>query len=464
MKYKNKVFALLLGSTFLASLVVLTPKSVNKVEAYNKDSLATTINLNDVSDDSIRNYYSNLNSLSESERQGDNLLKNLKEILKNNQKYYSYDANDAIWQMYEIVDRDWKKSPATNITQGTYDVASNTITGYSYGSNANKKDNPYVHALYVDRSIDNPKTAWTVHNARGEAADIEREHIWPKGHGFETDHGNSNNSGARGDPMHLWAADGYTNGIHNNYFYGNVDKNKEFKNTKDSDHPWNGNNYFGFSSTLSESTTKVFEPQDSDKGDIARACFYMVARYNYLSGSDVDEIDSNNPNLELVNNLISYAGTGYESSTTQTGKLGLIQDLLEWNKLDPVDEFELHRNNLLFNNYTNNRNPFIDFPEWADLIWGASKGSKSANPSSDEIARPQDFVPPTEDSTHKSSGDGNIIPGIPNTILFIGAGVVGLILIIVVIVIMTKGSKKQKKALKKIGKKVIKSSSKSKKR
>ena len=466
MKHKNKLMPMLLGGALLTSLVVLTPNNSKRVEAYDKEKLATTINLNDVSDESIRNYYSNLNSLSETERQGNNLLKNLKGILKNGQKYYSYDANDAIWQMYEIIDRDWNKSPATSITQGTYDASTKTITGYSYGSNSNKKDNPYVRALYVDRSIDNPKTAWTVHDQRSQTADIEREHIWPKGHGFETKYGNDNNSGARGDPMHLWAADGYTNGIHNNYFYGNVDKTKEYKNTKDEDHPWNGNNYFGYSSKFTTSTTKVFEPQDSDKGDIARACFYMVARYNYLSGSDADGIDSNNPNLELVDNLTSYSSSGYESSTSQTGKLGLIQDLLEWNKLDPVDEFELHRNNLLFNNYTNNRNPFIDFPEWADLIWGADKTTKSANPASDDIARPQDFVPPTDGTFEGDTkqNDSSIIPGVPDKVFFIICGVVGAIVLIVIIVILLKGSKKQKKAVKKIGKKLMKSPSKSKKR
>ena len=52
--------------------------------------------------------------------------------------------------------------------------------------------------------------------------------------------------------------------------------------------------------------------------------------------------------------------------------MGLLSDLLAWNKKDPVDEYEVHRNNLLYKNYTNNRNPFIDFPNWADAIWGTA--------------------------------------------------------------------------------------------
>lgn len=76
----------------LTFLVVLTPKNVNKVEAYDKEKLTTTIWLNDFSENDIRSYYSNLNSLDSSERTGTNLLKNLKPILFNGQKYYTYDG------------------------------------------------------------------------------------------------------------------------------------------------------------------------------------------------------------------------------------------------------------------------------------------------------------------------------------------------------------------------------------
>ena len=457
MNNKNKIVSLLLGSTLLTSLIVLTPRKVNQVDAYEVNELPTTIVLNDYSNDAIRSYYSNLNSLADSERTGENLLKNLKPILSNNQKYYKYDdsgakGGDAIWMMYEITDRDWKKSPAKDMTQGTYNEATNTITGYSYGSNSNKKDNPYVHALYVDRSYDNPKTAWTVHNKRGEAACIEREHIWPKSHGFDAEEV----AGARGDPMHLWAADGYSNGIHNNYFYGNVDQTRTFKNTHDDSHPWNGNNYFGYSKSFPSAEQKVFEPQDSDKGDIARACFYMVARYNNISGLDTN-IDSANPNLALGNDVSKSEETG-TSTATVSFELGLLQDLLEWNKLDPVDGHELHRNNLLYGNFTNNRNPFVDFPEWADLIWGSDKGTKFANPEIDKIAEPKEYVPQT------SSDDSSWIPGVDNKVVIIAAAVIGVVILVTVIFVLAKGNKKQKKTLKKIVKKTVKSSGKTKRK
>ena len=97
----------------------------------------------------------------------------------------------------------------------------------------------------------------------------------------------------------------------------------------------------------------------------------MVARYNYLSGSDSDGIDSNNPNLAFIQDNTSPT-SGYMSSTTVTGNMGILTDLLEWHHLDPVDDFEIQRNDILYRNYTNNRNPFIDYPDWVDYIWGTA--------------------------------------------------------------------------------------------
>ena len=81
----------------------------------------------------------------------------------------------------------------------------------------------------------------------------------------------------------------------------------------------------GTSKTLNNGT--VFEPQDCDKGDIARAIFYMVARYNYLSGSDSDGIDSNNPNLTLTQNMSDWSSSSYTSTTSNPGKMGILTDL-----------------------------------------------------------------------------------------------------------------------------------------
>ena len=379
-------FAMSIGVAFTVG--VNTKKSIHaEASSYSVSSVPTTIDLNDASDSTIQSYYSALNGLSTSERQGTNLLKNLKPILKNGQKYLSYgsSATTAVWQAYEIVDRDWSKSPASSISG--YDSSTNKITGYVYGtSNSSTGTNPYVHALYVNRSVTNQTKAWGNHNQ--DQWGINQEHVWAKSCGFND---TSPAAGARGDIMHLWAGNGKVNGTyHSNYYYGYVDTTKSYDDASSYASTLSGNRK-GYSKTLGGSYT-VFEPQDSDKGDIARALFYMVARYNYLSGSDSDGIDAGNPNLEIVNVLNWAPGSSYTSTTSKKGQMGILQDLLEWNRLDPPDEWEIHRNNLCYNNFTNNRNPFIDYPEWAEYIWGKSvNGSYSssstgyATPSSDTI-------------------------------------------------------------------------------
>ena len=383
----SKIGVLTAVFTLNASLFVSSNKNPQKVDAYSASSLPTTIDLNDCNEQEIRSYYSSLNSLSASERQGTNLLKNLKPILKNNQKYLSYDStNGSIWDAYCIVDRDWNKSPASALpaAAGTYNPSTNKITNYNWGGNSSTYENPYLHALYYNRDKTVIAQAYGDHSTN-TAKGINREHIWPKGAGFDT----SGAGGARGDIMHLWAANGHTNNIHSNNFYGYVDTNQSYTDIGDNDtYSMCAGNLSGKSKTIKSSSNTVFEPQDSDKGDIARACFYMVARYNYYSGSDADGINSNNPNLELVNDLSSFQNSGYTSTTSTTGKLGILQDLLEWNRLDPPDEFEIHRNNLCYNNFTNNRNPFIDFPSWADAIWGTVDQNGNYNPTVTTSASP----------------------------------------------------------------------------
>ena len=341
---------------------------MEKVEAYtHEDSCPTTIDLNDCTESQIRSYYSSLNNLSASERQGTNLLKNLKGILSNGQKYWSYDASSGsyIWQMYEITDRDWDKSPASALTssQGTYNSSTNKITNYKYGENYS---NPYVHSLYTNRNVTNQAKAWGDHTQTNWG--INREHVWAKSHGFGADGTMTTSGGARGDPMHLMAGNGKVNNGHSNYFFGFVNTSSSYTDYGNS-LSYCAGNYLGTS--LNKGSGTVFEPQDSDKGDIARACFYMAARYNNYDGDTA--IDANNPNLRLVDvSTDSNGTTKYDSTSSKTGNMGIIRDLLAWNRLDPPDEYEIHRNNLLYKNFTNNRNPFIDFPEWAEFIWGKS--------------------------------------------------------------------------------------------
>ncbi|MCG2612313.1 endonuclease [Flavobacterium sp. SM15] len=84
-------------------------------------------------------------------------------------------------------------------------------------------------------------------------------------------------------------------------------------------------------------------------GDVARAIFYMCVRYNGLNV--VDGNPSQNPD----------------------GYIGDLTTLLNWNHSDPSDDFEMNRNNYIYT-WQVNRNPFIDYPDLADYIWGSRIG------------------------------------------------------------------------------------------
>ena len=435
MNNKIKFIPDLMAIPIVIGAITIRPSMDNAAYAatgpYTGSSLPTTIDLNDCTEQEIRAYYSNLNSLSDGERKDDNLLKNLKPILANNQKYYNYDSGNIVWRMYEITDRDWKKSPASELGD-KYDKTTNIITGYKYENQSVL--NPYVKSYYMDVTQENQVKAWGNHNQDGYG--INREHLWPKSEGFDDD---ESGAGARGDPMHLVAANGYANNIHNNNYYGFVDKTKTYKDTHDK-YSSVGHNLLGASKTYPTAGIEVFEPQDSDKGDIARAIFYMVARYNDIAGNDTT-IGGANPNLRLTNDLSQWKSAGYTSSQSVIGYLGCLDDLLVWNRMDPVDEYEIHRNNLLFKNFTNNRNPFIDFPEWAEAIWGADADRVAVDPTKDELFKGAAYVPPQD--------DGKIM-GLDPIMFYTLCGVAGIILLIIVIVVFAKGNKKQKKQVTKV--------------
>ena len=110
----------------------------------------------------------------------------------------------------------------------------------------------------------------------------------------------------------------------------------------------------------------VYEPDDEFKGDLARTYFYMVTCY----------MSSNFTQAEGGRMMFTYS-----NSTAQLSAYS-IDLLLKWHRQDPVSERELARNEVIYGNTTlnkssykqGNRNPFIDYPELAEYIWGNKKG------------------------------------------------------------------------------------------
>ncbi|KQV16622.1 endonuclease I family protein [Kitasatospora sp. Root107] len=160
----------------------------------------------------------------------------------------------------------------------------------------------------------------------GDVGDWNREHVWAQSHGsFGT------SAGPGTDLHHLRPADVQVNSIRGN---------KDFDN--------GGSAVSGAPGSYTDSNS--FEPRDADKGDVARMILYMAVRYE---GDDAwADLE---PNESTTNGSVPY--------------MGRLSILKQWNEQDPPSAFEEKRNQVIFDTYQKNRNPFIDHPEWVEAIW-----------------------------------------------------------------------------------------------
>ena len=187
-----------------------------------------------------------------------------------------------------------------------------------------------VIGLYSGFSMNGPATY-----ANGSG--WNREHVWAKSHG---DFGTTNGPGT--DLHHLRAEDVSTNSARNNRSFDEA-------TTRYVD---GSGTYQGSTDSYTSSSAWVWEPRDAVKGDVARMIFYMAVRYEGEGGE---------PDLELTEEIMS--------STDKRPLHGRLSTLLAWHAQDPVSSEEMNRNNIVYS-YQNNRNPFIDHPEYVSSIWG----------------------------------------------------------------------------------------------
>ena len=169
-----------------------------------------------------------------------------------------------------------------------------------------------------------------------------REHSIPKSWWG----GAQSNQGA--DPYIVVPTDGYINGIRGNFSFGmvqNVDKESNLGYSKrgTSDPAWSTTDHL------------VFEPNDSVKGDFARIYFYAIARYsNSYNWTEDDDAGL----CFTGKNDDNFGFTDYA-----------VKLLSYWNELDPVSEWEVTVSNRC-EPIHGCRNPFVDHPEYANLLWG----------------------------------------------------------------------------------------------
>ncbi len=163
-----------------------------------------------------------------------------------------------------------------------------------------------------------------------------REHIWPKSLG------GFNQDGAGADLHHIRPSDNRVNSTRGNKLYGNVNGGSNAT----------GGSLVGSSTVGGTYAGNYFEPLDNVKGDVARICLYVYVRW----------------------------AAEYPKCKTITNVFKDIDTLLEWCALDPVDTWEMGRNEVV-ESIQGNRNVFIDYPEYAWLIFGREVPSDLTTPS-----------------------------------------------------------------------------------
>ncbi|HMN32990.1 MAG TPA: endonuclease [Chitinophagaceae bacterium] len=207
---------------------------------------------------------------------------------------------------------------------------------WSYFPSTDNKGNNQVWDIYSDKPGATPPYVYVFgvnqcgsYNKEGDC--FNHEHIWPST--FFNDA-----TPMRTDLHHIFPTDGYVNNKRSNYPFGKV-----------SNATWisDNNSKIGNSTTYLGYSDKVFEPIDEYKGDIARAYFYMSTRY--------ESEDAGWGNWPMANGAQLTADA--------------ISLLLSWHHNDPVSQKEIDRNEAIYS-IQNNRNPFIDYPIFADCIWG----------------------------------------------------------------------------------------------
>lgn len=179
-----------------------------------------------------------------------------------------------------------------------------------------------------------------------KATIISREHVWPKSHAsFHENYGGS-------DLHHLRPTDSIVNANRSSYCFGPVDKND-----KDTRIDRLGNKNSGKIAGWWNVNADRFEPLDNVKGDIARILLYVYVRWeepNLTEDVSLPQIDESQ---------------GQKNNNDGKKVIESLDTLFAWMELDPVDTWEMGRNDLV-QQVQGNRNVFIDHPELAYAMFG----------------------------------------------------------------------------------------------
>lgn len=217
----------------------------------------------------------------------------------------------------------------TSYPEGTY------YTGtWNYFPYADRKPDGSIWDMYSNSVRYYPQE-------EGESAcSIQIEHCLPKSWWG----GEDANKRAYQDLYNLNPSDAQANGQKSNYPPGHVTRGDKFDN----------GSFRMDSKNKSQYGTICFEPDSAYRGDFARAYFYIVTAYH------------DTPWNQTYSSYVS-------NSSYQVFAPWLIQVLLDWHRSDPVDNKERLRQDII-SSAQHNRNPYIDYPELIEYIWGNRQG------------------------------------------------------------------------------------------
>lgn len=237
-------------------------------------------------------------------------------------------TNNGLWTAYGTTDRDFGIGYENdNTVIDMYSENPTAVDPYNFNYNTASGGNNGQCGSYIN-----------------EGDCYNREHLVPQAY---FDHFQTNPM--KNDPNFVIPTDGKVNGVRDNFPFGVVNV-ASFTSGNGSKLGSNLNSGYstGYSST-------VFEPINEFKGDIARCVLYFGTRYedlmdDFYTGATVQSKDM------------------FDGSTDKVYSTTFLNILLKWHLQDPVSAKEIARNNAVFA-FQNNRNPYIDHPEYLCQIY-----------------------------------------------------------------------------------------------
>ena len=183
------------------------------------------------------------------------------------------------------------------------------------------------------------------------------------------------------DIFHVLPTDARVNNLRSSYPYGETNE----RNDKISQGAPYALGHVGASTVMSGTT--VYQPDDRYQGDIARIYFYMATCYR---DKDFTKAEGGRTMFTYEGNIANL--TGYS-----------VNLLLKWHRNDPVSYKEIARNDSVYK-VQHNRNPFVDYPELAEYIWG-NRTSTAFDMGTVLSAYSKDYVPLDTEGSDRTDYD-----------------------------------------------------------